>query len=130
MELTTTISTLGYLVGVAGAITVIFSRVKTENLKDLKERVDILERDREEARKQHLENQKSISMLRGKLDAYREIPLKFIPEALEQLIRSNNLILASLQNSAATLLNEKHGSGLLAKTEQAKPLDVKVKSKE
>jgi len=79
---------------------------------------------------QHLENQKSISMLQGKLDAYREIPLKFIPEALEQLIKSNNLILASLQNSAATLLNEKHGSGLLVKTEQAKPLDVKVKSKE
>ena len=37
----------GYLALVVGAVLVLRSRVKTENLKDLKERVEILEKERE-----------------------------------------------------------------------------------
>ena len=123
----TVISIGGYLVGVAGATVMLFSRVKTENLKDLQERVRILESERSEAREQHVANREAIGALQGKLDAYKEVPLKFIPEALEQLIKSNNLILETLQKSAATLSTEKHGGGLLVKTKGKKPLDVKVK---
>ncbi len=129
-----TISILGYLVGVVGAITVIFSRVKTENLKDLKERVDILEKDREESRVQHIENQKAISNLEGQLSTYKQIPLKSIAQSLKDLsesqkdtARTNGLILKTLDNSATILSGEKHDGGVLVKTEADKPLDVKVK---
>ena len=124
MELGTTISVLGYFTGVLGAITVIFSRTKTENLKDLKDRVDILEKDREESRAQHLENQKAISNLEGQVEAYKAVPLKFIPEALTALIASNNEILKTLKESATKLSTEKNDGGLLVKTKD-KPLDVK-----
>jgi len=126
-QLPTLLSVTGYIIGVAGAVTIIFSRTKTENLKDLKERVDILEKDREHGRAQHLENQKAISNLEGQIEAYKEVPLKFIPRALEQLIVSNNEILATLQKSASRLSTEKDDGGLLVKTKQSKPLDVKEK---
>lgn len=94
------ISALGYLLGVAGAITVLFSRVKTDNLKDLRERVDILEKEREEARRQHIENQKAISNLEGQLSTYKEIPLKSIAKSLDELSKSNGKILSRLEKSA------------------------------
>ena len=94
------ISALGYLVGVAGAITVLFSRVKTENLSDLKERVEILEKEREFARQQHIENQKAISNLEGQLSTYKEIPLKSIAKSLDELSKSNGKILSRLEKSA------------------------------
>lgn len=94
------LSIIGYLVGVAGAITVVFSKVKTDNLNDLKERVEILEKEREEARKQHIENQKAISNLEGQLATYKEIPLKSIAKSLDELSKSNNLILNRLEKSA------------------------------
>lgn len=94
------ISALGYLVGVAGAITVVFSKIKTDNLNDLKERVAILEQEREEARRQYQENQKAISNLEGQLATYKEIPLKSIAKSLDELSKSNNLILNRLEKSA------------------------------
>lgn len=101
------LSALGYLVGVAGAITIIFSRVKTENLADLKDRVELLEREREEARKQHIENQKAIANLEGQLASYKEIPLKSIAESLKDITQtvketnsSNKKILEVLEESA------------------------------
>lgn len=118
-----TFSIIGYAVGLAGVALTVFSRVKNENLKDLKDRVDILEKEREQARSQHLESQKAISALEGKLEAYKEIPLKFIPEALAQLIKSNALILESLQKSALIAEGDAHDGGLLVQTEQ--PLKVK-----
>lgn len=90
----------GYAALVVGAILVLASRVKTENLKDLKERVEILEREREEARQQHLENQKAIANLEGQLSTYKEIPLKQIAGSLTELSKSNDKILTVLQNSA------------------------------
>lgn len=94
------LSIIGYLVGVAGAVTIIFSRVKTENLSDLKDRVDILEKEREEARQQHIENQKAIANLEGQLATYKEIPLKSIAKSLDELSTSNNRILDRLEKSA------------------------------
>lgn len=94
------LSIIGYLVGVAGAITVVFSKVKTDNLNDLKERVEILEKEREFARQQHIENQKALSNLEGQLSTYKEIPLKSIAKSLDELSKSNGKILSRLEKSA------------------------------
>lgn len=128
------LSIIGYAVGVAGAFTIIFSRVKTENLSDLKDRVEILEKEREEARQQHIENQKAIANLEGQLATYKEIPLKSIANSLEELTRnsketsdSNALILKTLEKSALIKQQDSDDGGLLVKTEKTNPLDVKVK---
>ena len=73
------------------------SKVKTDNLKDLKERVAILENEREQARQQHMENQKAIANLEGQLKTYKEIPLKQIAASLSELSISNNRILDALE---------------------------------
>lgn len=93
MEITTTISALGYLAGVMGAFILIFSRIKNENLKDLQERVKILEAERNVAQQQHLENQKAIANLEGQLSTYKDIPLKSIALSLEKLVATNDKIL-------------------------------------
>lgn len=121
------LSIIGYLVGVAGAITIIFSRVKTENLADLKERVDILEKEREVARQQHIENQKSIANLEGQLATYKEIPLKSIAKSLDELSKSNGKILDRLEKSAVLAQKDSKDGGVLVKTKKTNPLDVKVK---
>lgn len=96
----TFLSVVGYAVGVAGAFTIIFSRVKTENLSDLKDRVEILEKEREEARQEHIENQKAFANLEGQLATYKEIPLKSIAKSLDELSKSNGKILSRLEKSA------------------------------
>jgi hypothetical protein len=101
------ISVIGYLIGVAGAVTIIFSRVKNENIKDLKERVEILEKERKEALEQHLANQKAISLLEGKLESYKEIPLRQIDDSLSKIATSNQKIFNILKNSADILKAEK-----------------------
>lgn len=127
MHITTTLSVLGYLAGVIGAFILIFSRVKNENLKDLQERVKILEAERNLAQQQHLENQKAISNLEGQLATYKEIPLKSIASSLEKLSISNVEILAILQSSAIISQKEKNDGGILVKTRETNPLNVKVK---
>jgi septal ring factor EnvC (AmiA/AmiB activator) len=84
----------------AVAFYVVRSKIKDENLKDLKERVEILERERDEARVQHVENQKAIANLEGQLSTYKEIPLKQIAESLQELSKSNEKILTVLEGSA------------------------------
>ena len=91
---------LGALSLVGGAYLVLKSKVKTDNLNDLKERVEILEREREEARQQHIENQKAIANLEGQLATYKEIPLKSIAKSLDELSVSNEKILDRLEKSA------------------------------
>jgi len=82
------------------AFYVVRSKVKDENLNDLKERVAILEKERDEARGQHIENQKAIANLEGQLKTYKEIPLKQIATSLSELSQSNGQILNVLQGSA------------------------------
>lgn len=98
---------IGFGALVAGAALILLSKVKTNNLNDLKERVAILENEREEARRQHLENQKAIANLEGQLATYKEIPLKSIAKSLNELSKSNNLILNRLEKSA--VLSAKKG---------------------
>jgi hypothetical protein len=97
---TTIITITGYISLVVGAVLILMSKVKTDNLADLKERVEILEKEREFAREQHIENQKAISNLEGQLATYREIPLKSIATSLDRLSESNGKILRVLEGSA------------------------------
>ena len=89
------------------AFYVVRSKVKDENLNDLKERVAILEKEREEARTQHIENQKAIANLEGQLKTYKEIPLKAIAASLSELSQSNGQILSVLQGSALIAANDR-----------------------
>ena len=126
------------------------SKVKDSNISDLKDREVILEadkeatkKDREEERqkfqkelddeketrqKLHLENQKAISNLEGQLATYKEIPLQSIAESLQaipKLVDSNQKILDTLQGSAKIAEKEQSDGGLLVKTKETNPLDVK-----
>lgn len=91
---------LGIISLVGGAYLVLMSKIKTDNLNDLKERVEILEKEREFARQQHIENQKALSNLEGQLSTYKEIPLKSIAKSLDELSKSNGKILSRLEKSA------------------------------
>lgn len=120
------------------AFYVVRSKVKNENLKDLQNRVDILEREREETAKlhakerqetqqQHLDNQKAISNLEGQLATYKEIPLKSIAESLEKLTESNDAILGTLKGSADVAQAAQADGGLLVKTKSDNPLLVETR---
>ncbi len=110
MANTNFISILGYLVGVAGAITIIFSKVKNENLKDLRARVEILEKERadykelltterEQSKKQHIQNRESIARLEKEVEIYKDLQLSSIAE-------TNRQILTTLQMSSKTLIKD------------------------
>lgn len=118
---------LGFATLVFGAGLIILSRIKSENLKDLKDRVGLLEKEREEARIQHVENQKAISNLEGQLATYKEIPLKSIAASLSELASSNNKILSTLEHSALIAQIDADKGGLLVKTKKDNPLTVEVK---
>jgi hypothetical protein len=102
---------IGYVGYIAGAVVILTSKTKNDNLNDLKDRVDILEKDRENARVQHLENQKAIANLEGQLSTYKEIPLKSIAASLESLpllVQSNEEILKTLNKSATTVASDRN----------------------
>lgn len=123
----TAIEIIGFAGYVVGAVIILTSKTKTDNLNDLKERVAILEREREVSREQHIENQKSIANLQGQLATYKEIPLKSIASSLEKLTESNTVILDTLTHSAVIAQQASNDGGLLVKTKKTNPLDVKVK---
>ncbi len=98
----TAIEIVGYVGYVVGAVVILASKTKSDNIKDLMERVNILEKEREYARSQHIENQKAIANLEGQLSTYKEIPLKSIADsltALPILVTSNQQILDTLNKS-------------------------------
>lgn len=88
------------------AFYVVRSKVKDENYNDLKDRVALLEKEREEAREQHIENQKAIANLEGQLQTYKEIPLRGIDSSLKELTLSNQEILNTLKKSATSLAKD------------------------
>ena len=68
----TFITVTGYISLVCSAILVLTSKVKTDNLNDLKERVEILEKELKYAHDQHNENQKAIANLNGFMITLRD----------------------------------------------------------
>ncbi len=78
----TAIELIGYTGYVVGAAVILASKIKTDNLKDLRDRVEILEKEldysrkqleaeRKEATKQHIANAKAIGELQKQLSRYR-----------------------------------------------------------
>ncbi len=124
------VSISGYISLISGAILILASKVKTNNLNDLKERVEILEKEREYAQAKHLENQKAISNLEGQLQTYKEIPLKSIAlslEALPKIVESNDQILSTLHGSAVSLSSDtRHASDAVERVRT----DLKSSNKE
>lgn len=114
----TAINITGYLALVVGAVLILKSKIKTDNINDLTERVKILEKEREYAREQHIENQKAISNLEGQLKTYKEIPLQQIANSLSQLFDSNGQILSVLQKSAVIAAEDAHSDGVLVRTNE------------
>lgn len=119
------VTILGYAVGVVGAILALTSKTKSDNLADLKQRVEILEKEREYAKEQHVENLKSIANLEGQLKTYKDIPLRGIDSSLAKLAESNDEILRTLQGSAEIAENASKSGGLLVHTTDKRPLAVK-----
>jgi len=103
---------------IGSAYIILGSKVKSENLKDLKDRVELLEKERETSKEQHFANQKAISNLEGQLATYKQIPLVSIADSLKEIGTSNRLILARLDRSA-------ENDGVLVHTDPGQPLDVK-----
>lgn len=126
----TALEIIGYAGYVVGAVIILASKTKSDNMNDLKDRVVILENERKEAREQHIDNQKAIANLEGQLSTYKEIPLKSIATSLESLpkiVEGNQHILDTLQHSALIAQDASQDGGLLVKTKKSNPLDVKVK---
>lgn len=119
----TALEIIGYAGYVIGAVVILASKTKTDNIKDLMDRVQILEKERENAREQHIDNQKAIANLEGQLSTYKEIPLKSIAQSLEALPKimdSNQKILNTLNSSAHIAIAEAQDGGLLVKTKTEK----------
>ena len=128
-------SIIGYIVGVVGAITVIFSntrkdneKIKDANIKDLRERVEILEKERieykqmlvderEQSREQHVQNQKAIAALEKEVAIYKDLQLSSIAE-------TNKQILETLRSSAITL-----ASGTKDRAERVETVKTDLESK-
>ena len=137
---------IGYGAGVFGLIAVVTSAfivVKGTTAKTTidqqKELIDVLTASKAEQKSQiseltaqHIEAMKAISNLQGQIDVLKSIPLVNIDTTLKEIVKfnkvlteSNAKILSTLQTSATTLSNEKHDGGLLVKTIETQPLDVK-----
>lgn len=115
----TAIEIVGYAGYIIGAVVILFSKTKSDNIKDLLERVGILEKEREYAREEHIKNKEAIKYLEGQLSTYKEIPLKSIAaslEALPKIVESNQKIFDTLNSSAHIAIAEAQDGGLLVKT--------------
>lgn len=101
------------------------NKTKDDNLRDLLQRVEILEKEREYARQQHIENQKAIAGLEGQLKTYKDIPLKEIADSLKNLALSEKNIIAILNENARIAQEALATGGVLVRNERKKPLNVK-----
>lgn len=121
---------IGYAGYVVGALIIIFSKVKNDNLADLKQRVEILEKElvyskdlldkeRKQAQAQHLANRESITELKTQVKLYKDLQL-------DSIAKTNQEMLEALKASAMIRATEKD-EGVLVHTEAANPLSVKVK---
>lgn len=126
----TPLAFIGYATGIVGAILTLMSKVKNDNLVDLKERVAILEKElvyskaalekeRKEAQNQHVKNREAIAELRTQVKLYKDLQL-------DSIAKTNSEMLAVLKNSALIAADAKSNGGILVHTEQDNPLDVKV----
>lgn len=103
---------------VVGAVLTLFSKIKTNNIQDLKDRVAILEGERNDARIQHLddiktheadskmhfENAKAIADLQGQVKIYQGLALDTLSETMKNIAATEKEILRTLRVSENTLI--------------------------
>jgi len=73
-----------------------------------------------------IEWKEAIADLNGQIKVYKELPLRELAAGIKAVQEINNKILQRMEDSATTLSAEKHDGGLLVKTKNGTPLEVKV----
>ena len=108
------ISLIGYVVGIGGGILALFSRIPKQTITNYEQlsvaqekRIKALEDQSKVDHKNHLENIKAIADLQGQIKVYKELPLREMAKAMQDIsdgnkaiAESNRQILISLQSSA------------------------------
>lgn len=104
------ISVIGYISLIVGSVLALFSRLPKQtiaNQKDLIEtyekRLKALEDQKDEDRKQHIENVKAIAELQGQIKVYKELPLQEMAQAMQQISEVNKTIAKSNEQILITL---------------------------
>lgn len=115
------ISIIGYISLILGSVLAIFSRIPKQTIENQKEliatyekRLKALEDQREEDKKQHIDNVKAIAELQGQIKVYKELPLNEMAKAMQEIsevnktiANSNKRILKALE--AHSIVPEKTG---------------------
>lgn len=98
----------------------------------LKTTIDLHNQEKKEWGARHQESLTEISKLQGKVETLTALPLNKIDNTLkeftsfgEKFVKSNDKILKQLQISAKVAKNAQSDGGLLVKTKETNPLDVK-----
>lgn len=108
------IAIIGYVSLAVGSILALFSRIPKQTITNYEQlsvaqekRIAVLEEQSKVDHKNHLENIKAIADLQGQIKVYKELPLREMAKAMQDIsdgnkaiAESNRQILISLQSSA------------------------------
>lgn len=108
------IAVIGYISLLVGSILALFSRIPKQTITNYEQlsvaqekRIAALEEQSKVDHKNHLENIKAIADLQGQIKVYKELPLREMAKAMQDIsdgnkaiAESNRQILISLQSSA------------------------------
>lgn len=104
------LSIAGYIVGIGGSILALLSRIPKQTIENQKslietyeKRLKALEDQKDEDRKQHIENVRAIAELQGQIKVYKELPLQEMAKAMEEISEVNKGIAESNQEILKTL---------------------------
>lgn len=96
----------GYIALVFSAGLTVFSQLPKQTIKNQKDviesyekRLQTLEDQKDEDRKQHIESIKAIAELQGQINVYKELPLQEMAAAMHEISVSNKEILNTLKRS-------------------------------
>lgn len=114
------------LIVVSGIAAIVFAVFKNSTVKQTiqsqKELIETLTSQVNELRTLHIQNEKSISELRGQVSVYKELPLTDLSKYMQQLADTQVKILASLKNIKIDTQN--------VKTQNVALENVKVRNEE
>jgi hypothetical protein len=125
---------------IGGSILYARNRIPQQNVQNLtaltntyEKRIKALEDELRDNHKLQLQNVSAIADLQGQVKVYKELPLRELADGINEVVKisrdnalSNQHILETLQESAIALSTEKHDGGLLVKTKDGSPVEVKV----
>jgi hypothetical protein len=125
---------------IGGSILYARNRIPQQNVQNLtalvstyEKRIKAMEDELKDSHNLQLQNVSAIADLQGQVKVYKELPLRELADGINEVVKiskenavSNQHILETLQRSAAALSTEKRDGGLLVKTKDGTPLEVKV----